>query len=104
MFDQFPVMSDAVYVVRTTHPKTAKRSLHHLALIGKCPLVGALEKELAIDHKTKNKQKAPFVSLFVFMSFRFSDLAHILGENSRLSEPDNGLSPITEESLSSTAR
>lgn len=104
MFDQFPVMSDAVYVVRTQHPKTAKRPLHHLALITKCPLVGALEKELAVNHKTKNKQKARFVSLFVFMSFRFSDLAHILGENSRLSEPDNGLSPITEESLSSTAR
>ena len=94
MFDQFPVMPDEFYVVRTQHPKTAKRPLHHLAL----------EKELAIDHKTKNKQKAPFVSLFVFMPFRFSDLAHILGENSRLSEPDNGLSPITEESLSSTAR
>ena len=103
-------MSDEFYVVRTqnpkTIPKTGKRPLHHLALTAKFPLAGALEKELAIKHKAKktNKQKVRFVSLFIFMSFRFSDLAHILGENSRLHEPDNGLSPITEESLSSRAR
>jgi len=35
---------------------------------------------------------------------RFSELAHILGENSRLPEPDKGFSPITEESTSGTAR
>jgi len=29
---------------------------------------------------------------------KFSELAHVLGENSRLPEPDKGLSPITEES------
>ena len=29
---------------------------------------------------------------------RFSELSHVLGENSRLPETDNGLSPITEES------
>ncbi|XP_020624782.1 centrosomal protein of 78 kDa-like isoform X2 [Orbicella faveolata] len=29
---------------------------------------------------------------------KFSELAHVLGENSRLPEPDRGLSPITEES------
>jgi len=29
---------------------------------------------------------------------KFSELAHVLGENSHLPEPDKGLSPITEES------
>ena len=97
-------MSDKFYVVRTQHPKTipktARRPLHHLALTAKFPLAGALEKE----SRQKKQTESSFCEPFIFMSFRFSDVAHILGENSRLHEPDNGLSPITEESLSSTAR
>ena len=71
------------------------------------------EKPLWLEPRKRNWQlitkqttngKSGLWAFFIFMSFRFSDLAHILGENSRLPEPDNGLSPITEESLSSTAR
>ena len=43
------------------------------------------------------------IPFFTSFASRFSDLAHVLGENSSLPEPDNGLSPITEES-SGTAR
>ncbi|CAH3197100.1 unnamed protein product [Porites evermanni] len=65
-------------------------------------------KTILEDDRVLESIEASFRQFHSFLDLlkgsKFSDLAHILGENSRLPEPDNGLSPITEESLSSTAR
>lgn len=89
---------------QNTTSKNSKRPLHHQALAAKSRLLEPWRRNWQLITKQTTNRKSGLWAFFIFMSFRFSDLAHILGENSRLPEPDNGLSPITEESLSSTAR
>ncbi|KAL9951743.1 hypothetical protein ACROYT_G044467 [Oculina patagonica] len=64
-------------------------------------------KTILEDDRVLESIEASFRQFHGFLDLlkgsKFSDLAHVLGENSRLSEPDKGLSPITEES-SGTAR
>ena len=68
-------------------------------LLNSLPLIFTPFSNETISVYTERK---PSVSCFC--TLRFSELAHILGENNRLPEPDKGLSPITEESTSGTAR
>lgn len=64
-------------------------------------------KTILEDDRVLESIEASFRQFHGFLDLlkgsKFSDLAHVLGENSSLPEPDNGLSPITEES-SGTAR
>lgn len=59
-------------------------------------------KTILEDDRVLESIEASFRQFHGFLDLlkgsKFSDLAHVLGENSRLPEPDNGLSPITEES------
>lgn len=59
-------------------------------------------KTILEDDRVLESIEASFRQFHGFLDLlkgsKFSDLAHVLGENSRLPELDNGLSPITEES------